>query len=73
MFIHNPQLNVQLALHDSVVTFAKNSDSDQDRQNVGPDLRPDLDPNYLSRGMRFPTMGYVQPAKPQISLSVCAV
>ena len=27
----------------------------------------------LSRGMRFPTMWYVQPAKPQTSLCICAV
>ena len=28
---------------------------------------------YLSRDMRFPTMWYVQPAKPQISLRMRAV
>ena len=28
---------------------------------------------YLSRDMRFPTMWYVRPAKPQISLRICAV
>ena len=27
----------------------------------------------LSRGMRFPTMWYIRPAKPQISLRICAV
>ena len=29
--------------------------------------------NQKSRGMRFPTMWYVRPAKPQISLRICAV
>ena len=29
--------------------------------------------NYLSRDMRFPTMWYVRPAKPQISLRIRAV
>ena len=29
--------------------------------------------NILSCDMRFPTMWYVQPAKPQISLRICAV
>ena len=28
---------------------------------------------YLSQRMRFPTMWYVRPAKPQISLPICAV
>ena len=27
---------------------------------------------YMSYGMRFPTMWYMQPAKPQISLRICA-
>ena len=27
----------------------------------------------LTPGMRFPTMWYVQPAKPQISLGICTV
>ena len=29
--------------------------------------------NDLSQCMRFPTMRYVRPAKPQISLRICAV
>ena len=29
--------------------------------------------HYMSRGMGFPTMWYVRPAKPQISLRICAV
>ena len=29
--------------------------------------------NNMSRDMRFPTMWYVRPAKPQISLRICAV
>ena len=29
--------------------------------------------SYMSRDMRFPTMWYVRPAKPQISLRICAV
>ena len=29
--------------------------------------------NKMSRSMRFPTMWYVQPAKAQISLRICAV
>ena len=28
---------------------------------------------HLRRGIRFPTMWYVRPAKPQISLRICAV
>ena len=28
---------------------------------------------HLSHNMRFPTMWHVQPAKPQISLRICAV
>ena len=28
---------------------------------------------YLSRDMRFPSMWYVRPAKPQISLRICTV
>ena len=29
--------------------------------------------SYMSQCMRFPTMWYVRPAKPQISLRICAV
>ena len=29
--------------------------------------------NYMSQCMRFPTMWYVRPAKPQISLCICTV
>ena len=29
--------------------------------------------NYLSQCMRFPTMWYVRPAKPRISLRICAI
>ena len=32
-----------------------------------------VDDNDLSQCMRFPTMWYVRPAKPQISLRICAV
>ena len=34
---------------------------------------PHKDQNNLSRDMRFPTMWYVRPAKPQISLRIRAV
>ena len=33
----------------------------------------DLKERHLSQCMRFPTMWYVRPAKPQISLCICAV
>ena len=33
----------------------------------------DLGLHYLSRDMRSPAMWYVRPAKPQISLRICAV
>ena len=64
-------------------------DPDQAQRNVGPDLGPnclqrlsaDDDEDApdemitfkMSQCMRFPTMWYVQPAKPQISLRICAV
>ena len=35
--------------------------------------KADLDPVYMSHDMRFPTMQYVRPAKPQISLRIQAV
>ena len=43
--------------------------SDQARCYIG----PDLDTNYLSHAMRFPTMWYVRSAKSQTSLRICAV
>ena len=36
--------------------------------NMNEDVKHNLSP-----GMRFPTMWYMQPAKPQISLRICAV
>ena len=32
-----------------------------------------INTDYYSQYMRFPTMWYVRPAKPQISLRICAV
>ena len=34
---------------------------------------PELQKVKMSRGMGFPTMWFVRPAKPQISLRICAV
>ena len=36
-------------------------------------ISDELVPYIMSRDMIFPTMRYVRPAKPQISLRICAV
>ena len=48
----------------------KQASNDQDEAVQGKLLKCQI---QLSRDMRFPTMWYVRPAKPQISLHICTV
>ena len=60
------------------IGFHRNTGTDPPREAIGPNAsrgrskRPSV--RYVDdRDMRFPTMWYVRPAKPQISLRICAV
>ena len=51
--------------------------SDKDIENLNEEMtREKLEMEkvyYMSHGVRFPTVWYVRPAKPQISLHICTV